>query len=485
MNKSLRLVSSFCIILVLALLARLTWVQGYQAQALDDNSANRRVAITQYDQQLGNIMVDGQPITGSAEESSGDMQYKRTYTDGALYAPVTGYNSQVYGATQLEGIYQDVLDGEDPMLATVGSTLNGNQAKPGDVYTTIDPDVQQAAYKALGDDVGAAVAIDPQTGAIKAMASTPSYDPSKISGDTSSDQEAWNKLQDDDDPPMLNRALRQTYPPGSTFKLVVTAAALEGGYVDSITAPTNYPDTYTLPGTTTVLTNENQADPCSGASLEVALEYSCNTVFAPLAVEIGQKNLKEMADKFGFDDDSLDVPTRAAKSTYPTGMSPDEVAQTGIGQFDVTATPLEMAMVSAAVANGGTLMQPYMVDKITDSGGETAEQTSPTTYSEPVSSSVAEQMQQAMIATVTDGTASTMAIDGLTVGGKTGTAQNGVDNSNKPYAWITGYAEDSSGNDVAVAVVVADSNASRDEVSGGGQAGPVAKAMMEAALGNS
>ncbi|MFD3933370.1 peptidoglycan D,D-transpeptidase FtsI family protein [Streptomyces sp. NPDC058614] len=481
MNKTIRRSAVFTLLLVLALLVRATWVQFYEGQALADDKDNRRNAIEQYANPLGNIIVAGDAITGSAQTKGSDLEYKRTYTDGSLYAAVTGYSSQVYGATQLEGIYQDLLDGTDLQLKTPLDTITNKRADPGDVVTTIDPDVQKAAYEALGDKKGAAVAIDPTTGRILAVVSTPSYDPSQLSA---GDSDAWTKLTKDADKPMTNRALRQPLPPGSTFKLVVAAAALEDGLYSDVDAKTDSPNPYTLPDTTTELANENASAPCENASIRVALQYSCNNVFAKMAVDLGQDKLKAQAEKFGFNDESQDVPVRAYTSVYPSDMDKSSTALTGIGQFDVTATPLQMAMVSAAIANDGKLVTPHMVSQTSDSDGNVLTNYDDSTESkEIVSSSTAEQLQSAMQTVVEDGTGTNAQISGATVGGKTGTAQHGENNSQTPYAWFTSYAKsDSNDKEVAVAVLVEQSDAARSEVSGNGLAAPVAKAMMQAAL---
>ncbi|MFE9683838.1 peptidoglycan D,D-transpeptidase FtsI family protein [Streptomyces sp. NPDC006285] len=481
MNTTIRRASVFTLLLVLALLVRATWVQFYEGRALAEDKDNRRNAIEQYAYPLGNIIVGGDAVTGSARTTGGDLEYKRTYTDGGLYAAVTGFSSQVYGATQLEGIYQQLLDGTDNRLKNPLDTVTGKRSDPGDVITTIDPAVQKAAYEALGDKKGAAVAIDPTTGRILGVVSTPSYDPTVIS---TGDSDAWDELTDDPDKPMTNRALRQPLPPGSTFKLVVAAAALEDGLYSSVDVRTASENPYTLPGTTRVLANENASAPCENASIRVALQYSCNNVFAKMAVDLGQDKVKAMAEKFGFNDASQDVPVRAYTSVYPSDMEKSSTALTGIGQFDVTATPLQMAMVSAAIANDGKLVSPHMVSRISDADGTVLEDYEDGTESrEIVSSSTAEQLQSAMRTVVEDGTGTNARISGATVGGKTGTAQHGENNSKTPYAWFTSYAkDDSSGKEVAVAVLVEQSDAARSEVSGNGLAAPVAAAMMRAAL---
>ncbi len=484
MNKTIRRTAVFTLLLVFALLVRATWVQFYDGQALADDKNNRRTMMEQYAQPLGDIIVAGEAVTGSARTDGSDFAYKRTYKDGELYAAVTGYGSQVYGATQLEGIYKDLLDGTDTELKSPLDVLTKEPAAPGDVVTTIDPDVQRAAYEALGDKKGAAVAIDPATGQILAVVSTPSYDPGTISGSGSGDAAAWKKLSKDDDKPLVNRALRQPLPPGSTFKLVVAAAALEDGLYGSVDERTDSPDPYTLPGTVTELANENTAAPCENATIRVALQYSCNNVFAKLAVDLGQDKVKAMAESFGFNDDDLDVPVRAYASVYPSDMDEAQTALSGIGQFDVTATPLQIAMVSAAIANDGELVSPHMVAQTSDADGNVLRDYDDEAGTERiVSSATAEQLRSAMQTVVEEGTGTNARVSGATVGGKTGTAQHGENNSKTPYAWFTSYAKsDTTGQEVAVAVVVEQSDAARSEVSGNGLAAPVAQAMMEAAL---
>lgn len=481
MNKTIRRSAVFSLLLVLALLVRATWVQFYEATALADSPDNRRNAIRTYAAPLGNIIVAGDAITGSARTEDSDLAYRRTYTDGELYAAVTGYASQTYLPTQLEGVYEDLLDGTDLRLRTVTDTVTGERAEPGNVITTIDPAAQKAAFRALGDKKGAAVAIDPATGRILAVVSTPSYDPSALTA-TGTAGAAWTKLNADPDKPLTNRALRRPLPPGSTFKLVVAAAALEDGLYGSVDDRTVSPDPYTLPETETDLSNESPSAPCENATIRTALQYSCNNVFAKMAVDLGQDKVRAVAEKFGFDDKTQDVPVRAYESVYPSDMNKSSTALTGIGQYDVTATPLQMAMVSAAIANGGTLVSPHMVAQITDGGGDVLEDYDSEAGSKQIMSArTAEQLQSAMRTVVEDGTGTNARIGGVTVGGKTGTAQHGENNGKTPYAWFTSYGK-ADGKAVAVAVVVEQSDAARSEVSGNGLAAPVAKAVMEAAL---
>lgn len=294
--------------------------------------------------------------------------------------------------------------------------------------------------------------------------------------------DAWARLNRAQSRPMLNRAIRQTYPPGSAFKIVTAAAALDAGVVTDPDAATDTPSPYVLPGTSTTLPDEARG--CRKASLAEAIRVSCNTVMAHLGVEVGLDGMLEAVGKFGFNDDDLRIPSRVARSNVDSDMSDDQLAQSSIGQFDTAATPLQMAMVASAVANGGDLKRPYLVDRVTTHDGDTVRQQSPDSYHQAMNPTTARQLQRMMVDVVENGTGTNAAIDGVTVGGKTGTAQHGVDNSGTPYAWFIAWAQapDSGRPAVAVAVVVEDASADRADVSGGGNAAPIARAVMEAAL---
>ncbi|MFD1828942.1 MULTISPECIES: peptidoglycan D,D-transpeptidase FtsI family protein [Streptomyces] len=484
MNKPLRRIAIFCGLLMVALMVRANWIQLAQAEDLQNDKYNRRVAIERYSQPRGNIILaNGKSITGSAEVEGTDFRYKRTYKDGEMWAPVTGYASQAYGATQLEAIYDGILTGDDDRLffnRTI-DMLTGKDQKGGNVVTTLDPAVQKAAFEAMGDKKGAAVAINPETGAIIGLVSTPSYDPSSFAGSSSKDAEAWSKLQKENNPdePMLNRALRQTYPPGSTFKVVTAAAALESGLYD-IDEKTDSPDPYLLPGTRTNMVNDGN-HPCENASLRVAMQWSCNTVFAKISHEVGNEDMIGYAERFGFNQEHF-VPVRAVESVYPEDI-PSQNAQAGIGQASNRATPLQMAMVAAAVANDGKLMEPYMMDQLVAPSLSVVEEHKPKELGQAVSPENAQKLQQMMETVVEKGTGTPAQISGVTVGGKTGTAQHGENNEKNPYAWFISYAKTSDGSTpIAVAVVIESADVLRDDIAGSRLAAPVAKAMMEAAL---
>ncbi|MET9888725.1 penicillin-binding transpeptidase domain-containing protein [Streptomyces sp. NPDC006465] len=487
MNKPLRRIAIFCGLLVLALLIRDNWLQYVQADELRTDTANRRVNIERYATPRGDIIVDGNPITGSVKSKTGDFEYKRTYKDGAMWAPVTGYASQAFGANQIEKIEDGILTGNDDRLffRNTLDMITGKKKQGGNVITTLNGAAQKAAFEGLGAKKGAVAAIDPKTGAILALASTPSYDPSTIAGNSlTTDSKAWEKLKKENNPddPMLNRALRETYPPGSTFKVVTAAAALENGLVPDADTKTKSPDPWIMPGTTTELPNEGNI-PCKNATLRDALKVSCNTVFGKVGADLGNEKMLEEAKKFGFGSEQF-TPIRSSSSVFSDDMNTSQTALSSIGQYNTAATPLQMAMVASAVANDGTLMKPYMVSELSTHNLDVIEHTDPEKLSQPLSKENA-QVLQSMMETVIKpgGTGTRAAIDGVTVGGKTGTAQHGVDNSEKPYAWFISYAKLSDGSSpVAVAVVVEDGSANRGDISGGGLAAPIARDVMKAVI---
>ncbi|MFF6802567.1 penicillin-binding transpeptidase domain-containing protein [Streptomyces sp. NPDC012616] len=486
MNKPLRRIAIFCGLLVLTLLLRDNYLQYVKADSLASDTKNRRVNITRYATPRGDIIVDGKAITGSVE-TTGDYKYKRTWTNGAMWAPVTGYSSQAFGANQLEKLEDGILSGNDDRLffRNTLDMITGKEKEGGSVVTTLNAAAQKAAYQGLGDKKGAVAAIEPSTGKILALVSTPSYDPSKFAGSSDKDAEEWKKVQKKNNPddPMLNRALRETYPPGSTFKVVTAAAALENGEVAGIDDKTDTPDPFKLPQSSSKLTNEHGE--CKNATLRYALMVSCNTVFAKMSDNVGNEKMIEQAAKFGFNEAELDTPVRAAESIYPKD-NPPQNALDGIGQGSNRATPLQMAMVASAVANDGKLMKPYMVDQIW-AKLDPLDTTEPQQLSQAVSAKTAQALQQMMETVVENpqGTGGKAKIDGVKVGGKTGTAQHGLNNSEKPYAWFISYAKLSDGSaPVAVAVVVEDGAADRGDITGGGLAGPIARDVMKAVIGN-
>ncbi|GGY88796.1 penicillin-binding transpeptidase domain-containing protein [Streptomyces poonensis] len=484
MTTYIRRAAALCALLFVALLLNATRLQVYKAPAYDGNPANRRPSIARWAQPRGDILVGGRPVTGSRDTGE-QLRYERTYRNGPLYAPVTGFASQMYGSTLLEDLEDRVLAGTEPTLSLlpVWNDMARSRTPGGRVVTTIDPAAQLAAYTGLGSRRGAVAAVEPDTGRVLALVSTPSYDPGRLSGNDRSATAAWRRLSRDASKPMLNRAIRQTYPPGSTFKVVTAAAALDAGVVRDVDAPTRSPDPYTLPGTSTALSNE--VDGCEHASLRYAFEWSCNTVFAKLGVDVGLGRMTGTAHDLGFNDPDLRIPFSVAPSSFDTTMDRAQLALSSIGQFDTRATPLQMAMVTAAVANGGSVRTPYLVERTTNASGATVSVTLPRAPRPAMEPATAARLRELMTGVVADGTGAKAAVPGATVGGKTGTAQHGIGNSGTPYAWFISWARADGAPvpAVAVAVVVEDADADRGDISGGGDAAPIARAVMEAVLG--
>ncbi|MER6612637.1 penicillin-binding transpeptidase domain-containing protein [Streptomyces xantholiticus] len=486
MTRTIRHAAVLCLLLLLALLVNATRLQVVDAPELDGNPANRRADIVRYSQPRGDILVDGKPVTGS-KDTGELLRHERTYRAGPLYAPVTGYASQTYGTSFVEHTEDAVLSGTDPLLAPLPffSDLSRGRPPGGDVATTIRASVQEAAYRGLAGRRGAVAAVEPATGRILALVSSPSYDPELLSGTGPEVARAWAGLNGADAQPMLNRAIRQTYPPGSAFKIVTAAAALETGVVDDMDAPTRTPEPYLLPNTRTPLPNATKG--CENASLAYAVQWSCNSVMANLGARVGLADMVAAARGFGFNDPGLRIPSGVTASNFDTDMSPDQLALSSIGQFNTTATPLQMALVASAVAGGGDIRHPYLVERITRANGDLAAQNGPRAYREAMTPVTAQRLRELMVRAVEEGTGENAAIDGAAVGGKTGTAQHGIDNSGLPYAWFIGWAHahDAAQPAVAVAVVVEDAAALREDISGGGSAAPIARAVMEAALWDS
>ncbi|MEV8429836.1 penicillin-binding transpeptidase domain-containing protein [Streptomyces chartreusis] len=482
MTRHIRHAAIFCALLLVALLVNATRIQVIEAPSYDDNIANRRTTISRYGQPRGDILVDGEPVTGS-HDTGEHLRYERTYTNGPMYAPVTGFASQEYGTTFLEHAQDGVLAGTDPLLSPFPwSGANGDRNPGGDVVTTLRRAAQEAAYEGLAGRKGAVAAIEPSTGRILALVSAPSYDPSALSGNGASVTRSWASLNRDGDRPILNRAVRKTYPPGSTFKVVTAAAALDSGVVEDLDEPTDSPDPYTLPGTRTSLTNESEG--CEDVPLRKAFEWSCNTVFARLGVRTGVAGMARTADAFGFNDANLKIPYSVAESTFDSEVDRAQLALSSIGQYNTRATPLQMAMVAAAVANGGQVRSPYLVERTTRAGGSTVATAGSRPSRQAMRPSTARLLKELMVDVVREGTGTNAWIPGATVGGKTGTAQHGLGNSGTPYAWFVSWAKGDRDLEpkVAVAVVVEDADADRGEISGGGDAAPIARAVMEAVL---
>ena len=480
MNGPIRRVAAVVVLLFASLLISTTWIQVVDASSLAKEPTNTRTLYKEFGRDRGALLVGGAAVAES-KPSNDAYKYIRTYPGGATYAPLTGYYSVVYGSGGLESTENDFLAGTSDRLfyRNISDLLTGEQPQGAQVRLTINAKAQQAAYKGLGNQRGAVVALDPKTGDVLAMVSRPSYDPDQLASHDRTDVvKAWKKLNADDDKPLENRATSHLYPPGSTFKLITSAAALSNGYTpDSVV---DGPATLDLPQTTANLDNDDD-QPCGPGgktTLTHALEISCNTAYAGLGMKLGEQTMLEQAQKFGFGQD-LTIPLKVATSKFPTETNQPQLAQSSIGQFDVQATPLQIAMVAAGIANDGVVMRPNIIRRVQTAQLKTIEDRKPEELSEAVTPQVAEELTQMMEAVVQSGTGTRAQIPGVTVAGKTGTAQHGEGAA--PHAWFTAFAP-AEDPQVAVAVVVEDGGKLGNEAFGGTVAAPIAKAVMEAVI---
>lgn len=488
MNSPIRRVAAGCLLLCIALLINATYVQAFWSDELNDKPGNRRVLLDEFSRERGPIMLgdDNTTVIARSVETDGELVYQREYPEKPrLYAPVTGYDSWFFGPEGIEASQDDVLSGTDDRLFVdrLVDMVGGDERKGGGVRLTIDPEAQQAAWDGLEPyNAGAVAAIDVETGGILALVSKPSYDPNRLaSNDAGEQQAAWEKLDPAaPDSPMLNRAADNTYPPGSTFKLVVSAAALEAGYEPEsvLPAPAAYEPEHGRP----IPNYDGQAcGPNDETTLINALRISCNSAFAWLGNELGDDAIRDQAEKFGFNEIPL-TDIDSAASNFPNEIEDEAfLGLASIGQWDVRAAPLQMAMVSSAIANNGELMQPYLVDALLmpDLVELLEQPTEPTVKSQAMSADSAQTLTDMMVEVVANGTAASAQIPGIEVAGKTGTAQSSDERTN--YAWFTSFAP-ADDPQVAVAVFIQDAGLPNDDIGGGRLAGPIAKHVMEAVL---
>lgn len=489
MNTSLRRVSLAVMVMVLALIANSAYVQVFRADELRNNPFNSRVLIDEFSRHRGQISAAGQVLASSVPTDT-RFRYQRVYPDDATnpraFAPATGFYSMQYRSFGLENAEDALLNGSDDRLfgRRLVDLITGRDPRGGNVVTTLDPFVQQVAYDALASRgyTGSVVALRPSTGEVLAMASTPSYDPNPLaSHDPAESSAAWQALQSDPGNPLLNRAIQSTYPPGSTFKVITTAAALAGGVTpnDQFTAAPQY----TLPGTTTTLQNYGGARCGSGetATLLEAFRLSCNTAFVEMGIDTGASALRTTAEAFGFDSGQTQIPLTVAGSTV--GEIPDDASlgQSSIGQRDVAVTPLQNAVLAATIANGGMRMEPQLVHQLQGPDLSVLESSEPQEAGRAVSPAVAETLRQFMIASELN-TAGAGSVPGVQIASKTGTAEHGTDPRNTPpHAWYIAFAP-ADNPQVAIAVIVEDGGDRALAATGGSVAAPIGRAVIQAAL---
>lgn len=484
MERQIRRVGAVLTIAFLAVFAMLNYVQFFEAESIAGNQANRRALIAEYSIQRGDITtLDGVTLARS-HETNGDLKYAREYPEGELYAHITGFYSFIYGTSGIEAAYNDELLGDSGVVSIqdIEDKLFGSGEQGDDVKLTIHSELQQLARDQLGDQEGAVVALDPHSGEVRAMWSNPSYDPNPLASFSAKQQRSYRSTLDPDSAtsPLVRKTTSRSFPPGSTFKVVTTAAALESGeYTPQTTFPN--PEALDLPLTDETLQNFSRTactpNPQTGElDLFSALVFSCDTTYGMLGLDIPDE-LRDTAERFGFNDEiPFDLSTEP--SVFPE-IPDDEEPQrafAGIGQGNVAATPLQMALVAAAIANDGAVPRPRLVREITDPSGGIVERFSPETIGEAVSSDTAAELTDMMVGVVENGTGTAAQIEGLDVAGKTGTAQNVEGEA--PHAWFIAFAP-ADDPKLAVAVLVESGGTLGSEATGGQIAAPIAKAMIE------
>lgn len=482
MNTPVRRLSFLVAALFAALLVSTTLIQYVFAADLNGRADNRRTLLATYARERGEILVGQNPVAKSVPTDD-EFKFQRTYDDPELYAHVSGFYSFFGAVGGLEQSENSLLSGASDKLfyRRVSDLFTGRRPSGATIETTLDAAVQKAASDGLGSSRGAAVALDPKTGAILAMVSHPSFDPNTVAGhDLATVDKNYQALTAAEGRPLVNRAIGgDLYPPGSVFKVVTAAAALSSG---DYTADSELPGPaeLDLPLTDSTLPNHDDAacSPSGRVTLEQALVVSCNTAFGDLGMKLGADTLREQAAKFGFGD-APSVPMRVTPSSVPAELNQPQLAQSAIGQYDVRTTPMQMAMVAAGVANQGVVMSPYLVQSVIGSDLSVIETAEPSELSEAVTPEVASTLTDMMVATVDEGTGRRAQISGTQVAGKTGTAEHGE--GRRAHAWFISFAP-ADDPQIAVAVVVEDGGTAGSETSGGAVAAPIAKQMMEARL---
>ena len=469
MNHALRRISLVVLAMFLLLMISVNYVQAFEPSSLAVQRGNARIFSQQYQYQRGSIITADNKTIAESVHVRGIYSYQRSYPYPAAYAPVTGYDS-LYSATGIEKTEDKFLSGSDPQL-TVHNLIDLVTGKPkrgATVQLTINSAAQTAAYNALKSSgrISGVVALDPKTGAVLALASYPTFNPNKYATFNSAQlKRIDNRYLTDPRQPLLNRAINQTFPPGSTFKVVTASTAFSTGKYNPQTrvyAPTNLK----LPGSTTVLINfdnsacDDGSNPTGNGKVPLifAFTVSCNTVFGNLGMQLGDTAIRQQAVRLGMNDPNLRIPLPVSASSYPPipGNDPALTASSAIGQYNDQVTPLQEAMFSAAIANNGTLMTPYMVQKVTAPDLTPLEAAQPAPLTQAVSPSVAADMTQMMINVVKQpyGTAhATAYLPNIEIAAKTGTAQTGINNTGLDDAVFTCFAP-ASNPQIAVGVIV-------------------------------
>lgn len=482
MNRAIRRVGIGVTVLVLLLVGQLTYLQVYDADNLANDPRNIRFQLRDFSKPRGRILTSDDQIVARSVETGDELKFQRLYPQGSLFAQLAGYQSFVFGNIGIERTYNSELAGRDPLLQirNVGDVLAGKEPI-GNVVLSTSQQLQAAARDALGDQRGSVVVMNPKSGSILAMYSNPSYDPQPFANHNSQAVQDYEKLlRASPDKPGLPRAYRERFPPGSTFKVITASVALGTGQFNP---QTNFPQLTELKLPQTTNTLKNFGGERCGGSLADSFQESCNTTFGQVGLDLGDTFVPGM-EKFGIGAaPPLDVAPGAAASVGPPPGSFQQnqplFAFAGIGQGDVAVTPLEMALSASAVANNGQIMQPHVAERITDGDDNTVKTIDPKPWRTAMSPQVAATMTTLMISVVEGGTGTAARIPGVSVAGKTGTAQN---ETGSAHAWFVGFAP-AEDPQVAVAVIVEHGGSAGSEATGGRVAAPIAAQMMRKVLG--
>jgi penicillin-binding protein A len=485
MNPAIRKVGIGLTVLLLVLVAQLTYLQIVDANSLKHNPRNVRELLAAANRTRGDVVSsDGTILARSQRVSDGTVfKYLRQYPTNELFSQVVGYQSFVFGSTGVENSYRNDLTGQTLQLQlhNIPGLLSGNN-NTGTVVLSLRADLQRAAQAALGFQRGSVVLMDVKTGAILAMYSNPSFNPNPlVTHDSKAAQAAFTALSQNPDKPNLPRAYRERYPPGSSFKTVTASVALEDGVANPNTV-FPFRTQLTLPQTTNTLKNFG-GENCGGTLTE-SFTQSCNTTFGQLGLQLGDQFVPGMA-KFGIGSTPpLDVNPGAVPSVGPAPgtfqASQPQFAFAGIGQGEVAVTPLQMALVADGIANGGVIMTPHVAKEIRDSNDKLVRTIDPSPWMTATTPQVAAAVTQMMVNVVQSGTGTGAQIPGVTVAGKTGTAQTVAGQA--PHAWFVAFAPAESPR-YAVAVIVEHGGNVGSDATGGRVAAPIAATMLRAALG--
>jgi penicillin-binding protein A len=475
MHSQIRRIGFALLVLFIAVFVQLNYVQIFSAESIASNGFNKRKLLAEYSVKRGEIVtLDGVTVAES-EETGGQYNFERRYPPGELYAHISGFYSVHYGRTRIEESYNDDLLGNAGVLTIqdIEDSLFEEQEQGDDVRLTIHSELQALAQQLLGENEGAIVAMVPDTGEIRAMWSNPSYDPNPLASfERSVEKEGIEAFKD-----AVPRATQQGYPPGSTFKVVTAAAALESGeYTPNSTFPD--PVALDLPQTDDTLTNFTNTSCAGGGQIDLfeAVRVSCDTTFASLGLDLHDE-IFEMAENMGFNRElPLDIATEPSAFPKVDDENLPFRAFAGIGQGDVVATPLQMSLVAATVANGGDVPRPRLVRQVIDPSGQIIDEFAAESLGQAMSGESAAELTEMMVAVVESGTGTNAQISGEDVAGKTGTAQS--EEGAAPHAWFIAFAP-ADNPEIAVSVLVENGGSVGAEATGGLVAAPMAKAIIE------